>query len=114
MPAPLIPKLRREQVCGDHTRRPQQFAVWGLFLGLFAAAIPLRAQNTVMGGSQDSPFPDAPSAFALSACVSGTVLDPSGAAVSGAEVTLTEVGAQQGRFLITGKSRSREAAGRRN
>ena len=76
-------------------------AVWGLFLGLSVAAIPLRGQNTVAGGSQDSPLPDAPSTSAA-ASVSGTVLDPSGAAVSGAEVTLTEVGIQQGRSLITG------------
>jgi hypothetical protein len=77
-------------------------AVWGLFLGLSVAAIPLRAQNTVAGGSQDTPLPDAPSTSAAAVSVSGTVLDPSGAAVSGAEVTLTEVGIQPGRSLITG------------
>jgi hypothetical protein len=70
----------------------KQFALWGLFLGLFVPAVPLRAQNTSAGRSENAPLPDAQSASALeSASVSGTVFDPSGAAVLGAEVTLTKV-----------------------
>jgi hypothetical protein len=85
---------------GGHLK---QLAVCGLFFGLFVAVAPLRAQDPTTGGSERAPLPDAPSAsVAESARISGTVLDPSDAAVSGAEITLTEVGKSQVRFLVAG------------
>jgi hypothetical protein len=54
-------------------------------------------------GMKNAPLPDAPSTSPQrSASVSGAVLDPSGAAVSGAEVTLTEVGPSQRLSSVTG------------
>lgn len=48
-------------------------------------------------------LPDAPSVSKEgSASVSGSILDPDGAAVSGATVTLTEVGRAEGRLFVTG------------
>jgi hypothetical protein len=48
-------------------------------------------------------LPDAPStAEEESANISGSVLDPSGAAISGAEITVTRVGGSKGRTVVTG------------
>jgi hypothetical protein len=52
-------------------------------------------------GVQSTVLPDAPTPATGKAVVSGTVLDPSGAAVSGAAVLLTRIGESQGRFLTT-------------
>lgn len=85
-----------------------------LLLGLSTAVAPLQAQNS--GNSQISaaatsspasvesaPLPNAPSASEKGAArVSGIVLDTSGAAVSEAEVTLTEIGNSRARSRVTG------------
>jgi hypothetical protein len=88
-----------------------------LLFAVFTVAVPLWAQSsntsapvpseapssTQSGGTRQAPLPDAPSASEEgSASISGAVLDPSGAAVSGAEVTVTNLGASQGRTVVTG------------
>ena len=63
------------------------------------------SQSTTAGstaGVQTIVLPDAPMPTTGKAVVSGTVLDPSGATVSGAAVLLTRIGESQGRLLATG------------
>ena len=86
-----------------------------IFAG-FTVAVPLWAQNSnsqapspsgvtssmQSGETKQAPLPDAPSASEKgSASISGAVLDPSGAAVSSADVTVTKVGESQGRTVMT-------------
>ena len=62
------------------------------------------SQSTTAGspaGVQRTVLPGAPIPATGKAGVSGTVLDPSGAAVSGAAVLLTRIGESQGRFQTT-------------
>jgi Carboxypeptidase regulatory-like domain len=92
---------------------------FGCFLLLIAStsAAPLWSQNpdnprpsfSAESSSMQSseitkvPLPDTPSVSKEgSASVSGSILDPDGAAVSGAKVTLAEVGKTEGRLCVTG------------
>ena len=65
-----------------------------------------QASQSAKAGStaevQRTVLPDAPMPTTGKAAVSGTVLDPSGATVSGAAVLLTRIGESQGRSLTTG------------
>jgi hypothetical protein len=74
-----------------------------LLFGFSIVVVSLRAQDSTTGTSGNASLPEAPSvSVERSTGVSGTVLDPSGAVVSGADVTLTRVGESQGRAFVTG------------
>ena len=74
-----------------------------LFFCFSMAVSSLRAQDSVSGKSSADSLPDAPSISAQeSASVSGNVLDPSGAVVPGAEVTLIHGEESQRRSAVTG------------
>ena len=75
-----------------------------LHIGLWMVAMPLLAQSSDEPKTQNSQtqLPDAPGTVDQSPSVSGTVYDPSGAAVPGARVTLTQTGESQGRAQSTG------------
>jgi len=99
----------------------ERFVAYSLLVGLsiVVVAVPMRAQSTDKPVSSSTSASAAPAAGSASAeqgtqlpntqapageaaSVSGTVLDPSGAAISGAEVTLKESGEQQGHSVVTG------------
>ncbi len=94
----------------------QQLFTCLLLFGLSVTTVSLQAQNSGNGTfasaasslmesqtTQSAPLPSAPSTSeGRSASVSGAVLDVSGAAMSGAEVTLTEIGNSQQRSTSTG------------
>lgn len=88
----------------------QRFTTGLLLIGLSMLAMPVLAQSsnertalpTQTQPSQSSQLPDAPGTAEESARVSGTVLDPSGAAVPGARVALTQAGESQGQSTTTG------------
>jgi hypothetical protein len=96
--------------------RLQRFFTSVVLLGILATVVPAGAQKARNGApfptaissaeldrTDSASLPDAPSASEEgSASVSGTVLDSSGAVVSGAEVTLTEIGKSQVRSTTTG------------
>ena len=74
-----------------------------LLFGFWMAAISLMAQDSGSGTSGTDSLPNAPSIAAQeSATVSGSVLDPSGAVVPGAEVTLISGEQSQRRSAVTG------------
>lgn len=87
-----------------------QRLITGLLLtGLWTAAVPLLAQSSndypvapPQTNDSQTQLPDAPDFAARLASVSGTVLDPSGAAVQDAPVTLTHIDESQGQSTTTG------------
>jgi hypothetical protein len=89
----------------------QRFLMCFLLLGVTSATISARAQKvppsatpspTGSKGISGTSLPDEPSAsLQESTSVSGTILDTSGAAVQGAEVTLTEIGTSHVRSTVT-------------
>lgn len=92
----------------------QRLVAYLLLICLSTVAVPLQAQNSdeqtvsptrpsiASSRGLTKQLPDAPGAVKQPASVSGTVLDPSGAAVRDAKVTLTIAGKLQGRTVVSG------------